>query len=271
MPRLVGLSTPQRAGGVVYGRTMDDKHEIRELLDGLLNDEEAHAARRHLCEGIADGLTEAGRVLLVSGHIIGPDRKEGRSPFGHGNDDVVGLAVVAQVGGELAHGTISLLDAGNLYGAAALMRQLVEVEYLAAAFAEQDEVAAEWLRADRTVRRSFWRPAQLRDRAGGRFLAADYSDHCDMGGHPTREAVQLLPDHRPLPVRVLWVDLAGHLQGIWASTEKAIEVRKGDVPKGATADFERITALVDQWLAADGFHHAMRDLKAIQASEGEEG
>jgi phage/plasmid primase-like uncharacterized protein len=48
---------------------------------------------------------------------------------------VVGVATVAQISGELGAGAVALLEAGNNYAAAALIRQLVEVEYLASAFA----------------------------------------------------------------------------------------------------------------------------------------
>jgi hypothetical protein len=89
--------------------------------------------------------------------MFGPYRAEGRSPIDFGSDDVVGLATVCQVGGELARGAVELLGANNRYGASALVRQLVEVEYLAAAFSEKgDEIAGEWMRADREERKKFW-------------------------------------------------------------------------------------------------------------------
>lgn len=117
-----------------------------------------------VCEAYADALAEIGQLVWTTGNILGPDRAEGESQFGFGNDDVVGLSIVCQVGGELARGILDLLDAGNLYAAQALLRQIVEVEYLAVAFAERDAVAAEWLRADCKARLKFWSPARLRKR-----------------------------------------------------------------------------------------------------------
>src|SRR5713101_8926632 len=83
------------------------------------------------CQILAQVFRESGALLWVGGYIIGPDRKEGRSPFGFGSDSTVGLATVAQVAGQLAAGTAQLLDSDNRYAACALLRQMVEVEYLA--------------------------------------------------------------------------------------------------------------------------------------------
>jgi|SRR5581483_1204959 len=86
-----------------------------------------------------------------------------------------------------------LLEQDNLYGAAALLRQLVEAEYLAWAFAEDRVEAAAWLRSTNEKRREMWQPKHLRERSGGRFRAIDYAHHCECGGHPTPSAKRLLP------------------------------------------------------------------------------
>jgi hypothetical protein len=56
--------------------------------------------------------------------MLGTDQRDGQSPFGFGTDAVVGLAVVVQIAGELISGAVALLAQDNLYGAAALLRQL---------------------------------------------------------------------------------------------------------------------------------------------------
>jgi hypothetical protein len=72
-----------------------------------------------------------------------------------------------------------LLDNGNLYAAAALLRQLVEVEYLAWAFAEDDEEAAAWLRSTKEERTKFWQPrlTSLGKRSAGRFKGGFLQHH----------------------------------------------------------------------------------------------
>lgn len=124
--------------------------------------------------------------------------------------------VVVQIAGELISGAVALLAQDNLYGAAALLRQLVEVEYLAWAFAEDEQEAMSWMRSDRDERRHMWQPKHLRDRSQDHFRATDYHSHCERGGHPTPDATMLLPGHsrRQLP-ELWWLDLAEHGVSTW--------------------------------------------------------
>jgi hypothetical protein len=153
--------------------------------------------------------------------MFGPDRANRVSPFRFGDDAVVGLATIAQIAGELYRGMILLLGTGNLYSAAALLRQIVEVQYIAWAFAEDKDEAANWLRSSRDERSRFWQPRHLRGRSVGLFRWEDYSRHCEIGGHPTPESRQLLPDHQNVPADFLWLDLTYHGVSTWRYIEKA--------------------------------------------------
>jgi hypothetical protein len=157
---------------------------------------------------------------------------------------------------------VQLLKANNLYAGAALVRQVVEVEYLASAFAEGHEIAADWLRADRETRQAFWSPARLRERAQGRFLRQDYWHHCELGGHPTRRALSLLPNHRTVKAGYLWVDLAGHLTSIWTSVIQAAEAMRGG-PVPAELDLPDVAAATRDWRESDGLYAALGDLDSI--------
>lgn len=176
-----------------------------------------------LCQALAAFFRESGRLLWTGGYIVGPDRVSGESPFDFGSDATVGLATVAQTAGELTSGAVDLLGAGNLYGAAALCRQLVEVEYLAWAFAEDEEQASHWLRANREERFELWRPGQLRKRSAGRFRDSDYWMHCEHGGHPTPEGRRLLGSVDQEGFDAWWADLATHASRIFRSLEIATE------------------------------------------------
>lgn len=173
-------------------------------------DEAAQDARERLGRALAPALASAGKILWIAGWMIGGDRAGGRSPFGFGSDATVGLATVAQIGGSLVGGIVSLLDADNKYAAFALVRQMVEVEYLAWAFAEDDEEAANWMRSTREQRMKMWQPRHLRQRSGGLFRAEDYARHCDFGGHPGPESRSLLPDHENIDSRAAWKEVARH-------------------------------------------------------------
>lgn len=232
---------------------------VSRLLEELADDPAAIASRLAVCEAVATALSRVGHLLWLTGYIVGPDRKSGASPFKFGNDGAVGLATVAQIGGELARGAIQLLQADNLYAASALTRQLVEVEYLARAFESENEVAAEWLHADREARKEFWSPEQLRRRAGGVFLRTDYWHHCDRGGHPTREGMSLLPGHAGMNPGYIWVDLATHLTGIWTSFAAGAEWLLGG-PLSSDWKIPDTDAAIEHWRSTDGLNVAMGDL-----------
>jgi len=187
-----------------------------------IDDEKTQERRELLCDAAAVAFSECGKVLWVGGFLIGRDRVEGTSPFRYGSDATVGISTVTQIGGELVRGALVLLRQGNTYGASALLRQLVEVQYLAWAFAENDVGAERWLRSTPEERAQTWQPRQLRKTSRGRFPTRDYQAHCELGGHPTPEATRLLPDHSDrIPSAFLWVELAAHCTGIWSHVTAA--------------------------------------------------
>ena len=194
---------------------MDDE-ELKAAVVRAGKDEYGFALRRALCEALTLAFKKAGEALWIGGSIIGPDRVAGTSPFGcFGSDATVGLATVVQIAGELSAGVIALLDQGNRYSATALLRQLVEVEYLTWAFAEDEDEAMNWLRSTKEERLRFWQPRHIRNRANGRFRGIDYALHCEKGGHPSPEGNRLLPGHGNEPDFFEWNDLAFHGQSAW--------------------------------------------------------
>lgn len=240
-----------------------ERAEVLKLLEELGDDQIAAANRVSACEAVAAGLGALGRILWIGGSLIGPDRVEKKSPLGFGDDGAVGIATIAQIGGELARGAIDLMQRHNRYSAGALLRQLVEVEYLAHAFAAEHATAAEWLRADRDQRRSFWTPQKMRNRAGGEFVDEHYWSHCELGGHPTTEAMSLLPDHSTwLSPAFLWVDLAGHLARIWTYVMEAAAQVWGPI---SSTDWKlpNVETAIGAWRSTDGLYAALQDLGAL--------
>lgn len=174
---------------------------------------------------------------------------------------MVGIATVAQIGGELARASIDLLRAGNRYAASALVRQLFEVEYLAHAFAGDHESAAAWLRADQRERRDFWTPQKLRNRADGAFIDEHFWSHCERGGHPTMEGVALLPDHSSqIDVAFLWVDLAGHLANVWRYLIAAAEVAYGQPISTHDWKLPDVDGSLEAWRSSDRLYDALQNL-----------
>ncbi|UWQ19240.1 hypothetical protein [Jannaschia sp. M317] len=163
---------------------------------------------------VANSFRQFGEILRSSGQIMGTDRREGRSPFQFGSDEVYGVSLLLRVAAELSENTIRLFEAKQTYAAAALLRQIVEIEYLAWAFDQRDCDAEKWVRSDKNDRWKLFRPAKLREAADGKFRAKDYGYHCEMGGHPTPSAMTLLQND-PLVIQLLTSDLLGHISGIW--------------------------------------------------------
>jgi len=193
-----------------------DEQELRAQFAEAEKDEAGRLAREEVCRRVGATLRDGGELLWVGGYALGTDRRDGRSPFGFGDDATVGLATVMQVGAELTQGAVALFDRGGLYAGAALVRQLVEVEYLAWAFAEDRVEAMDWLRSGKDERLARWQPGRIRKRSGGRFRASDYAGHCERGGHPTPRSKALLPGHsQSEPLAMWWLDLAQHALSAW--------------------------------------------------------
>lgn len=143
-----------------------------------------------------DEALDADLVLLrdIAGAVR--DALESEASLDQETDARVFLAVhlVAQVAVSLIDGIRQMLP-HNSYAANALVRQLVEVEYLAWACGHDSAEAVDWLVSDRETRLKRWSPQRLRNRAAGRFDDEDYWNHCEMGGHPT--AVGITSLHGP--------------------------------------------------------------------------
>ena len=172
-------------------------------------------AMRYELAAFAGGtFAQAGDELHAVGSIFGGDRVAGRSPFGHGSDEIVAVSMLLRIGSQLTTASADLFKSGRHYAAAALLRQLVEIEYLAWAFQTKDEDAERWLRSDAEERRKFFTPAKLRAAAQGKFRGQDYGYHCELGGHPVPGAHVLLRDDAVVS-QLLVADMLGHVGRIW--------------------------------------------------------
>lgn len=213
---------------------------------------------------LTDALREAGHLLWHVGYLFGADRAQGDSPFGFGSDLTVGLATALQIGGELTGGATALLDADNRYGAMALVRQLVEVEYVAWAFAEDRErTAVAWLRSSPDDRWKLWKPHHLRESSAGRFRAKDYHWHCERGGHPTPSGQRLLPDHsNSLHEGWIWTELCEHGSSAWNYFAAAIAEEGQSEAISKLSSVQKLGTAWDAWRALDPLPGLARDVQA---------
>lgn len=179
--------------------------------------------------------------------------------FGLAEGSRRGLAVIAQIGGELAVASCVLYESERWYAGAALVRQLIEVEYLMFLFGANLLEPSQWLEASPEEARSAFSPAIMRKRSSGRFNVEEYSAHCEMGGHPRIRGAALLREHRTLRTvdgeqltfspQVQWVDLAQHLVRLWEHYELAVGLHS---PTNVyPAKFALIREKISAWKEAD--------------------
>lgn len=120
----------------------DDNITSRSEIIRAALDTDAVLARMGLARFTATIFREVGTELLVMGHVLGSDRRNGLSPFGHGDDAAVAVSQLLRIGSQLVSAGADLFADGRHYAACALVRQLVEVEYLAWAFETRNEESA---------------------------------------------------------------------------------------------------------------------------------
>jgi hypothetical protein len=186
----------------------------REAISRAATDPAQISARVELAQFTAQLFDQVGTLLHLSGHIVGPDRKSGASPFGHGSDETVAISLLLRIASQLVAASTDLFLDGRVYAAAALIRQMVEVEYLAWAFETRDHDAERWLRSSEDERQEFFKPAKLRKAAGERFRSKDYGYHCELGGHPVPTSAILLNGETSIS-QLLLSDSLGHAGRIW--------------------------------------------------------
>jgi len=187
---------------------------IRDTVNLTANDRKLRKQRRALAHFSSKIFLSVGTELHVLGHVVGADRIDGVSPFGHGSDETVAVSVLLRIASQLVSSSADLFEDGRSYAAAALLRQMVEIEYLAWAIEARHREGERWLRSNRQERESFFTPAKLRRAALGKFRGKDYSYHCELGGHPVPGAGVLL-ENEPVASQILLADLLGHAGRIW--------------------------------------------------------
>lgn len=139
------------------------------------------------------------------------------------DEELIALGHLGETAAALLHGARQLVECGNAYSASALNRQLVELEYLAWAFANDPAEAKSWQTSTKGERLKRWQPRHLRERSGGTFRGADYSQHCEIGGHPTPDGMANLLHGDQLAVAgIVLFESAMHGGSLWRYYLEAI-------------------------------------------------
>jgi hypothetical protein len=165
----------------------------------------------------------------------------------------------------------------NRYGAATLVRQVFEIEYLLCLFALDKDEPLRWASSDLEAVRKEYQPAHMRERCAGRFRSAEYSSHCQVGGHPRFAAGYVLPEHLragPLSDAVIfaagWVDLAQHLFQVWRWVEEILQTYNLLDVGLARSSLARAKASIDLWLREDRCAPLLTETEAFLLTQAPE-
>jgi hypothetical protein len=172
--------------------------QLREEVARLIADADLLALRVRACETVSRALSEGAQYLHIPA-ALGDDR------------NVKGLSLVADMSADLTQGALLLFKAERWYSGEALIRQMIETEYLLSLFVSDPGAASRWLDASEKELRQWWNPGAMREHLKGEFDDREYWDHCERGGHPVPGARPFLDGFAgTFDRRFCWIDFAGH-------------------------------------------------------------
>lgn len=187
-----------------------------------------HGARRGVtrkiaveCEDTAHRLAKLGKDTWRYGWQVGSV-----SPTAHGIGDerIYAAGLVIEIAGDVAESAVMLTQTGHVYTAQALMRNLIECEYLLAYFAAKPDAARDWLRTDDATRRTQWTPQKLRNRMRGIFQDEEYWRHSN-SSHPSPWGLFSLTDEATaVPTNANWKELQLHVRRVAERADDLVQV-----------------------------------------------
>lgn len=138
-----------------------------------------------MCEVLSQALANFGVKLYAAGSAIAGGPAKAKDPEVRDElERTIGLSCVVQVAGELGDAATALSHKNQFYAAWALLRQLVECEYLCWAFSERNADAQVWLHTTGAEKRKLWQPRHMRDKSNGTFRSKDSASTARWGAIP---------------------------------------------------------------------------------------
>ncbi|WP_157124995.1 hypothetical protein [Nocardia pseudovaccinii] len=218
-------------------------------------DQAARELRRATADIMIRQFASAGTRLLEASTRFASADPAKSSVFGHGDDRIAAVGYLILSTSSLGSAIAGLVDT-NPYPAWALMRQLVEVEYLAWAFAENSDEAGAWLRSTKQERTSQFSPRHVYRKTNNSYRSQDYELHCELAGHPTPTGLRMLGSQDPRIPEGALSEFINHGGGVW---EHIVAVAKKlanehSVPLDDFLDVgaaEEVTGAVTRWRTED--------------------
>jgi hypothetical protein len=200
-------------------------------------DEQIVRARLAVLDSCSVVFTRLADLLQTSGWI-GRDRKE------------LAAALLMRLASELAGGISLLIQNSHLYAAGALLRQLIEIEYLLFLGYANPTTLQNWYEADATELRKLFSPQQMRKRTDGLFRDKEYWLHCEIGGHPHPMGSRVLLSSSyttPVPaVAFLLPDTVQHLRRLWTSVKLLLpKLNIGEIALNESG--QRLSEAIAHW------------------------
>lgn len=136
--------------------------------------------------------------------------------------------------------------------AAALVRQLIECEYLLHAFVEDLDRAASWYRSTPSEIRRAFMPKKMRPLGG--FSDHENWSHCDQGGHPSPHGRYLLRfgvhgrlEDDAVLTASMWGDLAQHLARVWWAVHELLSTHHARFVKVRASQIAAVDEIGARW------------------------
>lgn len=229
-----------------------ENSEVSDIFDSTLADPDILSARLNVLDTGAKILGELGSHAFTYGLLIS-------------DKEISAFSILSRLAADITAGFASLMRSGNAYSAAALLRQLVEFEYLFFVAYQDKSELGKWLGADGETLRKQFTPQKMRKKSNGIFRDQEYWTHCEMGGHPNPKARAFLRgENKNMTVAAfLLPDGVHHFRRLWTSVKLLYPVLLED-NQSQLEKLSLVSGAIDTWetkehpliLSADGMQHA---------------
>jgi hypothetical protein len=233
-----------------------------ELYDQVLMDQKLRMLRQQFSETTSQALSGTASWLGIDSLLGGGDWREdnkGATPDPDRHMAFRASAVVIEMASDLVLAALSQLRERRLFAAAALIRQVLETEYLIAAFDSDFSHAVRWTNSSPAEIRKFFSPRSMREIGG--FSNSEYWNHCDMGGHPAPKGRLLLrfasgqsESEQSRIEASLWADFAQHLRRLWMAVDRLLLREHARYKNVRRSQRETVLKLMSEWEGLDPFH-----------------
>lgn len=188
--------------------------ELRKRFQAAAANEAIQSARMIMLRAAGPCFEDCARNLQAAGFV-------------QRDDESLSWALLCHIAAELCDGIATLVETRRFYAAGALLRQLVEVEYLAFLGYMDSPKLAKWYRSSSAELRSQFTPSKMRKASDGLFADHEYWIHCETGGHPHPRGRLLLGAYATglTGAAHLVPDACHHIRRLWTSTRLAQENR----------------------------------------------